>query len=111
MLLFVIFVRVLSLDQGTRNRARSMAKALGARDLSPLARLLTTEKFMTIINLWVKWYMKEIQFHPKTGHFSGGFSRLSFYMSGLSSKIPNDSFDASAITSANNLRLRTMNSR
>jgi hypothetical protein len=53
MLLFVIVVWVLSFDPGARNRARSITKALGARDLSPPARLLTTEKFNRLLNLQV----------------------------------------------------------
>jgi len=54
MLLFVIVVWVLSSDLGARNRARSKTKALGARDLSPPARLLTTEIFSDHHNLKAK---------------------------------------------------------
>jgi hypothetical protein len=46
MLLFVIVVLGLSSDPGTAKPTRSMTKALGARDLSPLARLLTTENLV-----------------------------------------------------------------
>ncbi|HCK20364.1 MAG TPA: hypothetical protein DHW36_17765 [Thalassospira sp.] len=50
MLLFFIVVWVLLSDPDAQNRARSMTKALGARDLSPLARLLTTENFANLFN-------------------------------------------------------------
>jgi hypothetical protein len=76
MLLFVIVVSELLSDQGTRNRARSITKALGARDLSPPARLLATENFFAFFNLQAKSHLSvnpDMTIHPAFPSVSDGY--------------------------------------